>query len=315
MGRDVERQIRRKAKQNWIRKPRALVRQWFRPLRKALRPEDHGDLVKRVNRAEQNVRHLLAARHADLVADAGTRHRMRLNEFSVYSQNGEDGLLLHLFDAIGTHDRRFIEFGIGNPLECNTAHLALDFGWRGLLIDPYSSQVEAAQRVHIEGQRVGVVREMLTPQNINGVFTANGFAGEIDLLSVDVDGNDYWLWEAISVVQPRVVVAEYNASMGPDEALTTPYDENFDRYQNHALGWYHGASLAALASLGRAKGYTLVACESSGFNAFFVRDDLAKDRFEAMSPSAAYYPDARRTRVASVEEQRKSLDGLELVSV
>ena len=97
-----------------------------------------------------------------------------------------------------------------------------------------------------------------------------GFADTWDLLSIDIDGNDYWVWNAIDG-QPRLVVIEYNSSFGPDRAVTIPYDPSFDRFQHHPFGIYHGASIAALAKLGAAKGYALVGGDSNGVNAFFVR--------------------------------------------
>ncbi len=318
MSGDIDKRRRRKRLRNLLRGPRVLAKSLAAPLRQSLRPPDYGHLLKNVNRLDLNTRALLRARFPELAADTDQRTLLRQSEFSVYSQNGEDGILLALFSLLGATDHRFIEFGIGNPLESNTTNLALNFGWSGMLIDFGPQQVAAAEKLYSECEnpgRVRVVRSLITPQNINEVFASNGFEGEIDLLSLDIDGNDYWVWEAIQVVQPRVVVIEYNACFGPTATCSTVYDERFDRYAQHELGWYHGASLGAMAKLGRAKGYVLAGCDSTGFNAFFVRDDVAKDKLVSLDAQIAFYPDARRTRIASLEDQMRDLARLESVEV
>jgi hypothetical protein len=127
--------------------------------------------------------------------------------------------------------------------------------------------------------------------------------GEIDLLSIDVDGNDFWIWKAIEVIQPRVVVIEYNASLGSHKSLAIKYNPTHSKLNYHPLGWYHGASLTALTKLAKDKGYALIACESSGVNAFFVRKDISRGVFLEQSSLQAYYEDTRRAVFAPQEEQ------------
>jgi hypothetical protein len=137
------------------------------------------------------------------------------------------------------------------------------------------------------------------------------------LLSLDIDGNDLWVWRAITAIQPRVVVIEYNAAFGPGRSLSVQYDPAFDRFKYHPSGIYHGASLSAMANVGREKGYVLVGCESHGVNAFFVQRELATsaDLIE-MTPEQAYYEHAwRAAKFGATEAQFELIRHLELVAI
>ncbi|MGB9601882.1 MAG: hypothetical protein ACPMAG_03740 [Limisphaerales bacterium] len=262
----------------------------------------------------------LQAEYAALVNGLDKKSALLIRERKYYSQNGEDGILLYIFSQIGALNKNFIEFGIEDGSECNAANLAINFGWSGLFIEGSSSLAEKARRFYynrhgISPDKVVVANEFLTLENVNAVFKRYSMVGEIDLLSIDIDGNDYWIWQAIDVVLPRVVVIEYNASFGADRSITVEYDPVFDTYKKHPSGWYHGASLAALTKLAKKKNYILVGCESSGTNAFFVRADLSKDKFEPMSPADAFYPSLPRLRAASLEKQFELIKHLEYVEV
>ena len=138
--------------------------------------------------------------------------------------------------------------------------------------------------------------------------------GEIDLLSIDIDGNDYWIWKAIEAVDPRVVAIEYNASLGPRDPLICVYKPEFDARAMHPSGWYHGAALTALTRLANRRGYALVGCESAGVNAFYVRRELLGGRLPELQPERAFYPHQRRLARASAQEQYDLLKGLEFAS-
>ncbi len=247
------------------------------------------------------------SQHAALLPDASESTAFNRHELKVYSQNGEDGLLLHLFETVGTGRRTFIEFGIGDGRECNTANLSLNFGWSGLLMDCDPEKVAKARAYYARqlGARqdaVSVHECMVTKDNIDKTLTEHGPGADLDLLSIDVDGNDYWIWQAIVSLSPRVVVAEYNAAFGFERAITVPYDPGFRRWEKHPGGLYFGASLAALAKLGEEKGYRLVGCDRHGVNAFFVRQDLAVDDLPAVEVRDAYFPlDDRLLGVAGPE--------------
>jgi hypothetical protein len=265
------------------------------------------DMRLRLDKCEKNLENSVRLMYQTLYAEGRQKEAFRDREFRVYSQNGEDGILLYLFSKIGIQDRRFIEFGAGGKTS-NTENLIRNFGWNGLLIDGDKTEIVRLQRYYdslptVGVERVKTIHAWLTMENINQLFLANGMKGEIDLLSIDIDGNDFWIWKTIAAVQPRVVVVEYNASLGPHKSLTIKYNPSHSKMDFHPLGWYHGASLTALTELAKAKGYILVACESSGVNAFFVRKDIARGVFSEQSPSQAYYEDVRRVVFASQEEQ------------
>jgi hypothetical protein len=218
-----------------------------------------------------------------------------------YSQNDEDGIVLEIFNRIGEGDRRFIEFGVQAGVECNTA-LLLMAGWSGLWLDGSDKYVEAAKGHHAVavGQgRLTVQKAFVTAENIDALLGpwAGGTADQpasVDLLSIDIDGNDYWIWQAITAVRPRVLVIEYNAAYPPPVAFVAEYKA--DRVWDG--GNYHSASLSSLEALGRAKGYALVGCNLSGANAFFVREDeLAgpdgQPRFAAPFTAANHYEPPR----------------------
>jgi hypothetical protein len=209
--------------------------------------------------------------------------------YKVYSQGDEDGILAEIFRRIGVTDRRFIEFGCGDGLENNTSYLALQ-GWQGLWIDSLEHNESAIRKRWAEALASGQLtlqRAFITATNINDLISANGFSGEIDLLSVDIDSNDYHVWEAISVVQPRVVCVEYNAKYPPPFRWVMPRDDSYVWDGTDRMG----ASLSALADLGERKGLALVGCDIIGTNAFFVRHDLAVGKFaEPFTPENHYHP-------------------------
>lgn len=299
-----------------LRRARRRFRDLSRAIRRPLQPGDYAELWRRLEVVEQNSGGVLALLYPDVRQVADTRARLAQREFRVHSQNGEDGILLYLFSQIGSKTRSCIEFGIGDGSECNSANLVLGFGWSGLLMDCDAQNVESAHhyyRAHrVPEERLRVHSCLVTPENADATFASQGLQGEIDLLTIDVDGNDYWIWRAIESVSPRVVSIEYNASFGPDAVKITPYAEEFDRYARHPHGWHHSASLTALTALGRDKGYALVGCDSAGVNAFFVRRDTLSGELEEVSPSTAFYSHARRLRRASQAEQEASLADLPL---
>jgi hypothetical protein len=302
---------------------RAVKRGWrglVSPIREGLRPPDYRVLRKRLARAERNLQTLLQWHYPNVGCDGvDFRKTLARREFTAYSQDGEDGIFLYIFSRIGTTDRRFVEFGVGNPAKCNSANLVKNFGWRGLLIDCERKFVEGARAFHApttpgDPEPVTVVESLITVENINELIGSAGLSGEIDLLSVDIDGNDYWVWKAIEVVHPRVVVIEYNASFGSDQNLITCYDPSFVRFEKHVSGFYYGASLTALAALGRAKGYRLIGCDSGGLNAFFVSDDSADGVFDEATPAQAYYADSRRSRKYTLEQQFDAIRHMEFTT-
>lgn len=230
-------------------------------------------------------------------------------EVSIWSQNGEDGILLNLFSRIGATSRRFLEFGCGTGLECNSANLALGFGWSGLLLDANPTHVTKARTFfddHLgpHRERVSVRCGFVTPDNINELIeNASSAQGDLDLLSIDVDSIDYWIWEAVADrFRPRLVVCEYNASFGPERSVTVSSRDGFDPFDLHPSGFYHGVSLSALHGLAHARDYQLIGCDSAGVNAFFVRRDCAAG-LPDLDPVEAFVRNAWRTDPSDPEEQ------------
>ena len=213
-------------------------------------------------------------------------------EFRCYSQNGEDGILLYLFALLGTTNRMVVEICAGDGIECNAANLIINHGWRGLLFDGDDQQLAVGRQFYAACRNTFVspphlVHAWITAENVDALVAEHGFAGEIDLLSIDVDGNDYWIWKALECVRPRVVVVEFNGGCGPEVSMTMPYNPDF-RLDLSKQPYRSGASLAAFVKLGQAKGYRLVGIHSLGFNAFFVRDDLGEDILPASTPVDCY---------------------------
>jgi hypothetical protein len=210
-------------------------------------------------------------------------------EFSVYSQFGEDGILQWLLSRIKIENPSFVEFGVENYEESNTRFLLKQNNWKGLVIDSSESNVAYIRNDPDLVWRYDLtsVCSHVTADNINFLLQANGFEGDIGLLSIDVDGNDYWIWKAITVVKPRIVICEYNAVFGSKRALTIPYNESFSRREAHYSDLLFGASFKALCNLADEKGYVFVGCASAGNDAFFVRNDIAAD-IQPMTYNPAY---------------------------
>lgn len=193
-------------------------------------------------------------------------------ELRVFSQFGDDGILEHLLGHVGAVPERFVEFGVEDYREANTRMLLQRRNWVGLVMDADAENVEAIRRDRISWRHdLTAVRAFVDRENIDGLLRAHGFEGEIGLLSVDIDGMDYWVWDAITAVDPVLVVVEYNSVFGSRAAVTVPYQARFDRRDAHPSCLYFGASLAALCGLAAKKGYAFVGSNSAGVNAWFVR--------------------------------------------
>jgi len=208
-------------------------------------------------------------------------------EFRCHSQSGEDGILLYIFSLIGTTNRRVVEIAAGDGVECNAANLIINHGWRGLLFDGSEELLARGRKFYSECRTTCIVPPTLvsawiTTDTVNDLVAP--FAGPIDLLSIDVDGNDYWIWKALDAVHPRVVVTEFNASFGPEVSATMSYVPDY-RLDYARQPYRCGASLAAFTKLARAKGLRLVGVHSLGFNAFFVPEGVGEDLLPERTPA------------------------------
>jgi hypothetical protein len=211
-------------------------------------------------------------------------------EFSSYSQNGEDGTLLYIFAIVGEASKITVELCAGDGIECNAANLILNHGWTGLLLDGDPTFIERGRKFYAKrtnswrSSRLPpkLVQARITAENIDSLIVDNGISGEIDLLSLDLDGVDYWIWNAIKSISPRVVVLEYNNHFGPDQSVTVPYSADFRAGNFYETG-YFGASLAAFTKLGATKGYRLIGANAPNTNAYFMRNDVGLDAFPEVS--------------------------------
>jgi len=212
--------------------------------------------------------------------------RLQDAEFKVFSQFGEDGILQHLIreTGISRDETSFVEFGVQDYSESCTRFLLMNDHWRGMIIDGSKEYMD-----HVRGQDLywrhdlTAVTAWIDRDNINDLIGDAGFSGDIGILSVDIDGNDYWVWERINVVNPVIVVVEWNSVFGPDYSISVPYDPKFQREKAHYSNLFWGASIAAFEYLAGQKGYALMGSNTVGNNLFFVR----KDRLGRLKPTSA----------------------------
>lgn len=197
-------------------------------------------------------------------------------EFRAYSQWGEDGIVQFLLKHVPVEREIFVEFGVQDYSEAITRFLLMNDNWKGLILDGSEEWMSAVMQSDLAWRHDLTARSAwITAENINDLIASAGISGDIGLLSVDVDGVDYWIWKAIECVRPRIVVCEYNSLFGPIAPVTMAYDPAFQREKAHASCVLYGMSIAAAHALGKEKGYRLVGSNTAGNNAFFVREDVA----------------------------------------
>lgn len=197
-------------------------------------------------------------------------------EFQVFSQFGDDGIIQYLIQQIPISQQVFIEFGVERYTESNTRFLLMNNNWSGLVIDGDEKNIHFIQQDEIYWRYdLTAICSFITAENINQLFVSNGFVGEIGLLSIDIDGNDYWVWKQIASVSPVLVIVEYNSVFGL-LPVTIPYQADFVRTNAHFSNLYWGTSLGALYHLAEEKGYYFVGTNSAGNNAYFIRKDKLK---------------------------------------
>jgi methyltransferase FkbM-like protein len=211
------------------------------------------------------------------------------HEFRVFSQWGEDGIIQFLLRHIPIKNKTFVEFGVEDYTQANTRFLLVNNNWHGLVLDSDSDNIAKIKNTTTHSYYdLKAFQAFVTKDNINEILKTHGVVGEIGLLSIDIDGNDFWVWRAIDVIDPVIVVIEYNHRFGKDAAVTVPYEESFNRFRSSRPLVYFGASLKALCLLGERKGYAFVGCNSNGVNAFFVRKDKKPDRIRELSAEEGF---------------------------
>lgn len=190
---------------------------------------------------------------------------------SLYAQGTEESILARLMTCIPPANRHCVDIGASDGLRnSNTALLLRERGWQGLLVEASNYRFEKLKANFGGARNVQLRHEQVQPDTVDGLLKDAGVPDDLDLLSIDIDGNDYWVWRGIQAFHPRIVVIEYNAYYAPPERWVMQFNPD------HAWDGssYYGASLESLYHLGKAKGYELVCCDDMGNNAFFVRQDL-----------------------------------------
>jgi hypothetical protein len=195
-------------------------------------------------------------------------------EFKVFSQWGDDGIIQYLINRVDLPNKTFIEFGTENYTESNTRFLLINNNWTGFLMDGSPANIEAIKSSELYWKYdLTATYAFVNQENINELIRGSGFAADVGILSVDIDGNDYWVWEAITGIEPVIVIAEYNSVFGINKPWTIPYRTDFNRTAAHHSNLYFGSSLLSLCDLAEKKGYYFVGSNSAGNNAYFVRKD------------------------------------------
>jgi len=223
-------------------------------------------------------------------ADRSPLAQLQDAEFKVFSQFGEDGIIQYLIREtnISRKETIFVEFGVQNYAESNTRFLLMNDHWRGLIIDGSKQYMDSVRNQDIYWRHdLTAVDAWIDRDNINQLIGDAGFSGDIGILSVDIDGNDYWVWEQIKAVNPVIVIVEWNSVFGSDHAISVPYDPAFQREKAHYSNLFWGASISAFNHLAISKGYSLLGSNTVGNNLFFVRNDRL-GRLTPLSVKDAY---------------------------
>ena len=209
-------------------------------------------------------------------------------EFSVFSQWGDDGVIQFLINQINIENKFFIEFGVENYQESNTRFLLMNSNWSGLIIDSSQSNISLIKKSDLYWKHnLNAVCEFITAENVDRLLTNYSPFNNPGIISIDIDGIDYWVWKSIVSLDPIIVIIEYNSIFGYEKSLTVPYNSKFERKNMHFSNLYFGASIKALYDLGIEKGYSLIYCTSSGNNAYFVKNTHLGD-LKPKRPSEAY---------------------------
>ncbi|MEP6561576.1 MAG: hypothetical protein ABJD68_10975 [Nakamurella sp.] len=237
-----------------------------------------GTHPRRDRGVDRVVQQLMSERYAALLRAGGPLPDLMQTEATFFSQNGEDGVLLYLLALLGHGDRVSAEICAGDGQECNTANLIVNHSWFGLLVDGDPENVRRGQEFYRNSRQQWFdpplfEQAWITADSVAELLVAGRVDDPLDVLVIDLDGMDFWIWKALGQFRPRIVVTEVNPALG-DESLTLVYQDQFVRPADIPFA---GASLPAMVSLARTLGYTFVGTERFGINAFFVRDDLMPD--------------------------------------
>lgn len=234
-------------------------------------------------------------------------------EFQVFSQFGDDGIIQWLTNYLDIDNKTFVEFGVEKYIEANTRFLLFKDKWRGLVIDGESKNIE-----YIKNDVVSYffnlesICSFITKDNISDLIKSRGFDKDLGILSIDIDGNDYWIWKSLVDINPTIIICEYNAEFGLNPWVL-PYQEDFVWDKEKAM-YYWGTSLKSIYDLAEERGYSFIGCNSQGNNAYFIRNDKMKDLKKLSCEEGFVLPKFSLKRKLDLEqytgkEKRKELVG------
>jgi hypothetical protein len=228
----------------------------------------------KINRKEIQELKMLVAKK--LVIHSAKASSILDAEFKVFSQWGDDGIIQYLINNISITNKVFVEFGVENYSEANTRFLLMNNNWSGLVIDGSEENIQYVKNDDIYWKyNLTAKHSFVTAENINDLIKNENISGNIGILHIDIDGNDYWIWKTINVVDADIVIVEYNSVFGSKRPITIPYDASFIRTKAHYSNLYYGTSLTSIYDLDKEKGYVFVGCNSAGNNAYFVKKEKA----------------------------------------
>lgn len=244
-------------------------------------------------------------------------------EFSVFSQWGDDGIIQYLIRKIDIPVKTFIEFGVENYKESNTRFLLINDNWSGLVIDSSEKNINSIKNDSVSWKYdLKAINAFIDAENINNLISSAGFSGEIGILSIDIDGNDYWIWKAIKTINPIIVIIEFNSVFGAERTITVPYKKDFFRTREHFSNLYFGASLPALYHLAEEKGYYFIGCDSHGVNAYFIRKDKINNLKPLMVKEGYISSKFAQSRDVNgllnhlpFNKQQEAIKGLEVINI
>jgi len=210
-------------------------------------------------------------------------------EFKIFSQWGEDGIIQRLINNIEIKNKTFIEFGVEDFYESNCRFLMMNNNWSGFVIDGSKENIDRLKNSDMYWKYdLKAITAFITKTNINELLRKSDFDPDLGILSIDLDGVDYWIFESIEYYNARILILEYNSILGKERSITVPYQNDFIRTAKHYSNLYYGCSLPALIHLATKKGYQLVGCSSAGGNAFFVRNDLLNEKIVPINLEEGY---------------------------
>lgn len=253
-----------------------------------------------------------------------TSSDLAMYEFSVFSQFGEDGIIQFLIQILEIKNKTFIEFGVEDFTESNCRFLMMKDNWRGYVIDGSAPNVERLRESYFYWKhQLSSQSAFINVENINSLLEKSGFDHDLGIMSIDLDGNDYFILSAVTDWRPRILICEFNPVFGPSRKITVPYDPSFKRYSRHHSGVYWGASLSALCSLAQQRGYVFVGINSAGHNAFFVRRDIFRPPLTETTPELAYtspsFRDSRdqkgRLDFSDLSNRQQKIMGLPVLNI